>query len=108
MRGLAGGRPLINWLKEVIWPIQGVISPEEMYLASLLGLVENLHCGAIWVTDHHKITSTTAHTDAVLKAAREVGLWLTLARSWSDLGKNPESPDHILDDLRRLFDQSKR
>ena len=107
MRGLAGGRPLINWLKEVIWPIQRVISPEEMYLASLLGLVENLHCGAIWVTDHHKITSSTAHTDAVLKAAKEVGLWLTLARSWSDLGRNPKSSDHILDDLRRLFDQSK-
>ena len=107
MRGLAGGRPLINWLKEVIWPIQGMISPEEMYLASLLGLVENLRCGAIWVTDHHKITSTSSHTDMVLKAAREVGLWLTLARSWSDLGKNPESPDNIIDDLMRLFDQSK-
>jgi 5-methylthioadenosine/S-adenosylhomocysteine deaminase len=107
MRGLAGGRSLIHWLKEVVWPIQGVISPEEMYLASLLGMVENLHCGAIWVTDHHKITSTAAHTDAVLKAASEVGLWLTLARSWSDLGKNPETPDHILDDLGRLFDQSK-
>ena len=96
MRGLAGGRPLINWLKEVIWPIQGVISPEEMYLAALLGLVENLHCGAIWVTDHHKITATPAHTDAVLKAAREVGLHFTLARSWSDRGKTPETRERIL------------
>jgi 5-methylthioadenosine/S-adenosylhomocysteine deaminase len=103
MRGLAGGRPLIDWLKEVIWPIQGVISPNEMYLAALLGLVENLRNGAIWVTDHHKIITTPAHTDKVLQAARLVGLRFTLARSWSDRGKNPESPESILADLERLF-----
>ncbi|MCJ7701068.1 MAG: amidohydrolase family protein, partial [Anaerolineales bacterium] len=107
MRGLAGGRPLINWLKEVIWPIQGTISAGEIYLAALLGLVENLRCGAIWVTDHHKITATSAHTEAVLKAAREIGLRFTLARAWSDRGKIPESPESILADLRRLFDQTK-
>jgi 5-methylthioadenosine/S-adenosylhomocysteine deaminase len=107
MRGLAGGRPLINWLREVIWPLQGVISADEMYLAALLGLVENLRCGAIWVTDHHKITATPAHTDAVLKAASEIGLRFTLARSWSDRGKNPETPESILADLQRLFDQTR-
>ncbi len=106
MRGLAGGRPLIDWLREVIWPIQGVISSDELYLAALLGLVENLRCGAVWVTDHHKITSTPAHTDAVLKAAREVGLRFTLARSWSDKGKIFESPENILYDLERLFAQT--
>lgn len=107
MRGLAGGHPLIDWLKEVIWPIQEVISAGEIYLAALLGLVENLRCGAIWVTDHHKITATSVHTEAVLKAAREIGLRFTLARAWSDRGKIPESPESILADLRRLFDQTK-
>lgn len=107
MRGLAGGRPLINWLKEIIWPLQGAISPEEMYLAALLGLVENLRCGALWVTDHHKITASTAHTDAALKAAKEIGLHFTLARAWSDLGKICETPEGILDELGRLFAQTK-
>jgi 5-methylthioadenosine/S-adenosylhomocysteine deaminase len=59
------------------------------------------------VTDHHKITTTPAHTDAVLKAAREVGLHFTLARAWSDRGKNPETPESILADLARLFDVSR-
>jgi 5-methylthioadenosine/S-adenosylhomocysteine deaminase len=107
MRGLAGGRPLIDWLSEVIWPLQSVISSGEMYLAALLGLVENLRCGAIWVTDHHKITATSAHTDAVLKAASEIGLHFTLARSWSDRGKSPEAPENILADLRYLYDQTR-
>jgi len=106
MRGLAGGRPLINWLEAIIWPLQGVISPNEMVLAAQLGLVENLRCGAIWVTDHHKITATPNHTEAVLKAAREIGLNITLARSWSDKGKNQEKPESILADLQHLFDQA--
>ncbi len=107
MRGLAGGRPLIDWLREVIWPLQGVISPEELHLAALLGLVENLRCGAIRVTDHHKITATPAHTEVVLNAARQVGLRFTLARAWSDLGKIPEAPEQIVADLTRLFDQTR-
>jgi 5-methylthioadenosine/S-adenosylhomocysteine deaminase len=79
-----------------------------MYLAALLGLVENLRCGAIWVTDHHKITTTPAHSEAVLRAAREVGLRFTLARAWADLGKNAEAPVEILADLARLFEQTRQ
>ncbi len=37
MRGLAGGRPLLQWLKELIWPLQAEISVEEMQLAALIG-----------------------------------------------------------------------
>lgn len=103
MRGLAGGRPLINWLKELIWPLQDAITKEELYLAALLGLVENLRCGVTELTNHHKITRTQAHTQAVVRAAREVGLRMTLAHSWSDKGKNAESKDTILANLDQLF-----
>lgn len=103
MRGLAGGRPLLRWLKELIWPLQAAMSVEETRLAAMLGLVENLRCGATHVVDHHKITTTPAHTDAVLDAARAVGVRLTLARAWADRGANAEAPQSILDDLERLF-----
>lgn len=104
MRGLAGGRPLLAWLKELIWPMQRAMSPEELYLAALLGLVENLRCGATTVVDHHKVTYTPAHTDAVCRAAETVGLRLTLARAWADRGAGSESPADILADLTRLFE----
>ncbi len=103
MRGLAVGRPLLSWLKELIWPLQRAISPEVMYLAALLGLVENLRCGATSVIDHHKITASPRHTDQVCAAAEEVGLRFTLARSWADQGAHAESPESILADLERLF-----
>ena len=103
MRGLAGGRALLPWLKNLIWPLQGAISPEELQLAAYLGLVENLKCGATDVIDHHKVAKSAIYTDHVCQAADEIGLRFTLARSWSDKGKNAEDPKAILEDLERLF-----
>jgi 5-methylthioadenosine/S-adenosylhomocysteine deaminase len=105
MRGLAGGRALLPWLKELIWPLQNAISPEELRFSALLGLVENLRGGVTELVDHHKITATPAHTQAVCAAAEQVGLRFTLARAWSDRGKNAESADAILADLGQLFER---
>ncbi len=105
MRGLAGGRPLLPWLRELIWPLQGALTPDDMRLAALLGLVENLRGGVTQVVDHHKITATPAHTDAVCEAAAAVGLRVTLARAWTDKGANAEPVEVILADLERLFEQ---
>lgn len=105
MRGLAGGRPLLAWLKELIWPLQNAMTPDMLRVAALLGLVENLRCGVTDVVNHHKVAHTPAHTDNVLAAAEQIGLRFTLARSWADRGTNAESPDSIADDLARLFAQ---
>ena len=55
LRGLADDRPLLRWLKEVIWPAQAAMTPEDHYLAATLGLVENLRCGVTTVVQHHKL-----------------------------------------------------
>ena len=44
MRGLADDKPLLDWLKHVMWPIQAAMTPEDVHAASLLGLIENLRC----------------------------------------------------------------
>jgi 5-methylthioadenosine/S-adenosylhomocysteine deaminase len=103
MRGLAAGRSLLSWLKDLVWPLQGAMTPDDMRLAAQLGLVENLRCGVTHVVDHHKVTTTPAHTDAVCQAARALGVRLTLARSWADRGKNAEPAERIVEDLERLF-----
>jgi 5-methylthioadenosine/S-adenosylhomocysteine deaminase len=102
MRGLADGRPLLAWLKRVIWPLQAAMTPEDMHLASLLGLVENLRCGVTSVVQHHKITATPAHVDAAAEAARQVGMRMLLARGWVDLGDAGEPPDQIVAEMERL------
>jgi 5-methylthioadenosine/S-adenosylhomocysteine deaminase len=104
VRGLADDKPLIEWLKTFIWPMQGELTAEDMRLASLLGLVENLRCGVTGVVQHHKVTTTHAHIDATADAAYEVGVRLLLARGWVDLGNNCEECDDITQGLARLRD----
>lgn len=101
LRGLADDRPLLRWLKEVIWPAQAAMTPEDMYLAARLGLVENLRCGVTEVVQHHKLPGR-AHVDATCRAAAEVGLRMTLARGWVDLGPSGEPLDHILAEMAWL------
>jgi 5-methylthioadenosine/S-adenosylhomocysteine deaminase len=102
VRGLADDKPLIAWLKQIMWPIQGAITPQDMRLASLLGLVENLRCGATAVVQHHKITHTPAHVAAAAEAAEAVGLRMLLARAWVDLGDAGEPPAEIIESVARL------
>jgi 5-methylthioadenosine/S-adenosylhomocysteine deaminase len=104
MRGLSAGRPLLRWLKELIWPLQSAMSLEELKLAALLGMVENLRSGATHVVDHQKITKSPEYTQAVGAAAGLIGMRLTLARAWADKGAGAEDPQAILDELEALFE----
>ncbi len=103
LRGLADDRPLLPWLKEIIWPAQDAMTPEDMYLAALLGLVENLRCGVTSVVQHHKLPGHE-HVDAACLAAAQVGIRMTLARGWVDLGASGEPLDTILGEMQWLHE----
>lgn len=105
MRGLGDDKPLLDWLKQVMWPLQAALTPDDMRLASLLGLVENLRCGVTGVVQHHKITTSPAHADVTAAAAESIGLRLRLARGWVDLGNAAEPPEAIIAEMRRLRDR---
>lgn len=104
MRGLADDRSLLHWLKEIIWPVQAAMTPEEMHLAAMLGLAENLHCGATTVVQHHKLPHR-AHVDAAAQAALDSGGRMVLAFGWVDIGAGAEPLDRILADLEWLHDR---
>lgn len=103
MRGYSANRALLDWLKNVIWKLQGAMDAEDVRLAATLGMVEAIRGGATTIIDHHKVPFSKAHTDGVLQAAEQLGVRLVLARAWADRGTNAESGQAILDDLQRLF-----
>jgi 5-methylthioadenosine/S-adenosylhomocysteine deaminase len=102
MRGLGDDKTLIEWLKQVMWPLQAAMTPQDMRLASLLGLVENLRCGAAAVIQHHKITTSPAHVEAAAEAAEIIGLRMELARSWVDMGTGAALPETIMAEMQAL------
>lgn len=104
MRGLGDDKSLLEWLETVMWPIQEAMTPEDVRLASLLGLAENVRCGVTAVGQHHKIVTSPAHVEATMEAAETVGLRVQVARGWVDLGDAAEDPDDILHEMETLVD----
>ena len=105
MRGVGDDMSLLDWLNHAVWPIQAEMTPDDMRLAALLGLVENVRCGATAVVQHHKILTTPRHVDAAAEAAAAVGLRMLLARSWVDVGPAAESYDNTVAEMGRLRDR---
>jgi 5-methylthioadenosine/S-adenosylhomocysteine deaminase len=107
VRGLADDKPLLEWLATAIWPVMHAVTEEEMYLASLLGMVENIRSGATSVIDNQYIHTNQANDDAVFRAARESGIRFMLARGWADMNYHEafmETPDTIVAEMERLME----
>ena len=107
VRGMADDKPLLQWLETAIWPVMHAVTEGEMYLASLLGLVENIRSGATSVIDNQYIHTNRGNDDAVFRAARESGVRFMLARGWADMNYHKafmETPDIIVTEMERLME----
>lgn len=104
-RGVGDGRPLIRWLNEVIWPLQAAMTPEDVYVATRLALLEQLKGGITATVQHHKIVASLAHVEAALRAADELGGRLLLMRLWADLGPRGEPADAVIRQVEALRDR---
>lgn len=86
-RGLADDRPLLDWLRDCIWPAAEHITEDIAYHAAKIGLLENLLTGCTSVIDHqyvHPGDDGDLIDDAVCRAADELGIRLLLAHGWAD------------------------
>src|SRR5690606_30712744 len=46
IRGLADDKPLLEWLEAAIWPVAKAMTPEDAYVAAMVGMLENIRGGA--------------------------------------------------------------
>ena len=51
LRGYSDDKPLEEWLKEDIWPIESHLTPEDVYIGSQLALVELIKSGTTTFCD---------------------------------------------------------
>ena len=107
-RGLADDLPLLDWLRDCIWPGAVHLDHESARLAALIGLVENLRGGATSVIDHQYIHIDETIDDGVCAAADELGIRFLLARGWADRNYEPslsESAAQVLERTHRVRDR---
>lgn len=99
-RGLADDKPLLQWIKDCIWPGAVHLEARTAGLAATLGLAENLRTGATTVVDHQYVHVDPAIDDAVCEAADRLGIRFLLARGWADRNYEPrlmETTQQILE-----------
>ncbi|HAQ05084.1 MAG: amidohydrolase family protein [Acidimicrobiales bacterium] len=107
-RGLADDKPLLDWLKECIWPGASELDAESAKAAATLGLIENLRGGATTVVDHQYIHVDPQIDHAVCQAASEAGLRFILASGWADRNYHPpltESAKEVVSRIRSVHEK---
>ncbi|MBE0467744.1 MAG: amidohydrolase [Candidatus Desulforudis sp.] len=73
-RGYADDLPLMEWLGEKIWPVEAVLTGEDIYRGSLLAGLEMLKSGTTTFADQY------FEMDQVARAVEEIGLRASLCR----------------------------
>ena len=105
-RGLADDKPLLDWLRDCIWPGASQLDADTAYVASKIGLIENLRGGATTVVDHQYIHVDPRIDEAICRAASEIGIGFVLASGWADRNYFPlltESAETVLKRIEPIF-----
>ena len=69
-RGSGGELPLMRWLRELVWPIEAKLEPEDVYWGARLACLKMIRTGTtrFWDMYWHPLQSARAARDAGLRA----------------------------------------
>lgn len=99
-RGYADDRPLMDWLRQRVWPMEAAHTPRTLRAAARLAATELLSTGTTAV-----LTMETVHdTGAVFEAVGESGLRATIGKCMMDATR--EAPDRLQEATRAAIDES--
>ena len=65
LRGYAEDLPLLNWLREKVWPAEAKLEPRDVYLGALCGAAESLLSGTTSITSVYFFDSSGSEAQAV-------------------------------------------
>lgn len=95
-RGLADDLPLLDWLKERIWPLEGGHDGDSLATSAYLGIAELLRGGTTTIVD----MGTVHHGDRLFEALDASGLRAFAGKAMMDVG------DDVPEGLRETREQS--
>lgn len=107
VRGMSDDEGVLPWVYNIAFPVYMTMTPEEIYAAELMGIVENLRGGATAVTNNLTVRANEGAFDACLKAGKDSGIRYKLARGFNERNvPEPfiETQEDILEDMRRLYE----
>ncbi len=99
-RGQADDLPLLDWLRQKIWPLEAAHDPESVYYSALLGISELLRGGTTAIVD----MATVNHTDSVFQAIFESGIRAISGKCMMDCGD--DMPPGLSESTERSLQES--
>ncbi len=81
-RHRAENRPLLRWLSERIWPLEGAHTPDTLAVSAEIGIAELLLSGTTCLLD----MGTVHHEDAVAEVVRDSGVRAAIGKAMMDHG----------------------
>jgi len=102
MRGMADDKPLLEWLRERIWPLEAAHDEASLGASAELGLAEAMLGGTTTVLD----MGTVRHLDAVMEACVRSGVRALSGKAMMDQGDGV--PAGLRESTRESLEESER
>jgi cytosine/adenosine deaminase-related metal-dependent hydrolase len=102
MRGMADDLPLLEWLKQRIWPLEAAHDEKTLAASAELGLLEMTLAGTTTILD---MGTVRAH-DAVMDACARSGIRALSGKTMMDAGSGV--PKGLRESTRASLDESER
>ncbi|MCU1278610.1 MAG: Amidohydrolase domain protein, partial [bacterium] len=99
-RGAADDLPLLEWLRERVWPYEAALDERAMRACARLAAAELLLGGTTAILD----MGTVHETDALFDAVGATGLRATIGKAMMDVGDGV--PPRLREQTRRSIDES--
>ncbi|WP_329529339.1 amidohydrolase family protein [Streptomyces sp. NBC_01462] len=96
-RGIGADWTFPQWATAMHGTVKPHYTPEDVYIATLLGRLEALHSGITTMLDWYHVAQGHAHEDAAIAALRQAP-----GRSIFCLGAGWATPDSVDSDIRRV------
>lgn len=99
LRGIAVDRPFLEWRDEALYKYTPLLDEEAIYTGALFAFGEMLKYGATSVSDFFYVHNNgTATDEAVIQAAKDLGIRLVFARTMYDWDGAPISYRETIDE----------
>ena len=85
LRGYADDKSLDRWLQEDVWPVEGVLEPEDIRAGARLGVLEMIRSGTTAFADMY------FHMEQVADVVAETGLRARLGHGVVTVGKDDDA-----------------
>jgi len=91
LRGIAADRPFLEWRDQALYKFSPLLSPEDLYWGAVFAFGEMARYGVTTVSDFFYLHNDSLEGDeAIIRAAKDVGVRLVLARTMYDWAGAPE------------------